>query len=124
MVTEGTLAMCVLAVLAAFAADHGGVRPSAVDEAHRPLYHFVIPDSKQGPFDPSGNIYWKGRHHIFYIFTVPDERFPRKTAAPLGHASSTDLLHWTFHPWALEPTPGGPDGEGRCWKSRSNLLGD
>jgi beta-fructofuranosidase len=84
-------------------------------ERHRPRYHFVVPDSKQGPFDPNCNIYWKGRHHIFYIFMVPDERFPREIAAPFGHASSTDLVNWTIHPWALEPTPGGPDGQGRCW---------
>jgi beta-fructofuranosidase len=82
---------------------------------HFPRYHFVVPDSKAGPFDPNGNLFWKGRHHVFYIFTVPDERFPKGTAAPFGHASSTDLVHWTFHPWALEPEPNSPDGGGRCW---------
>jgi len=87
----------------------------ATDRRHRPQYHFVVPDSKQGPFDPNGHIYWKGRHHIFYIFRVPDERFPGKMAAPFGHASSADSVNWTFHPWALEPTPGGPDGDGKCW---------
>ncbi len=81
----------------------------------RPLYHFVIPDSKKGPFDPSGNLYWKGRHHLFYIFTIPDDRFPTKRANIHGHASSSDLVNWTQHPWALVPEPEGPDSAGRCW---------
>jgi sucrose-6-phosphate hydrolase SacC (GH32 family) len=96
--------MASLLASTAFAAETKEV----IDQRHRPCYHFVVPDSKQGPFDPNGNIYWKGRHHIFYIFMVPDERFPRKVAAPFGHASSTDLVNWTFHPWALEPAPGEP----------------
>jgi beta-fructofuranosidase len=75
----------------------------------------VIPDSKVGPFDPNGNLFWKGRHHLFYIFLVEDDRFPKKVASPFGHASSKDLINWTIHPWALEPEPGGPDGEGKCW---------
>ena len=99
------------------------MKEHVAETPHGPRYHFVVPDSKRGPFDPNGNIYWKGRHHIFYIFTVPDERFPRKIAAPFGHASSADLVNWTLHPWALEPTRGGPDGQGKCWSGDGFLWG-
>ena len=91
-----------------------GERSSSASK-YQPRFHFVVPDSKLGPFDPNGTMYWKGRHHLFYIFLVEDDRFPDKMIAPFGHASSTDLVNWTIHPWALIPTLGGPDGLGKCW---------
>ncbi len=81
----------------------------------RRRFHVSMPESKIGPFDPSAAIYWNGRHHLFYIFTVPDSRFRKGFAAHWGHASSEDLIEWTFHAAVLEPDVGGADGLGTCW---------
>lgn len=61
--------------------------------------------------DPNGPFRWRGRYHLFY---------QHNPGAPVhgnihwGHASSPDLAHWTHHPIALSPVPGGPDEAG-CW---------
>ena len=58
------------------------------------------------PYDANGAIFWKGKYHLMYIFqdrTLPDG------GHCWGHASSTDLVNWTFHPAALAPLPGDAD---------------
>lgn len=69
-----------------------------------PRYHFIAPEGNALPFDPNGAIFWKGLYHLFYIFQDP--ALPNGGHC-WGHASSPDLLHWTFHPTALAPDPGG-----------------
>ncbi len=63
-----------------------------------PAYHFHAPEARHCPFDPNGCIFWKGVYHAFYLYQ--DE-----SVAPggccWGHASSTDLVNWRFHPTAL-----------------------
>lgn len=71
-----------------------------------PLYHFIAPEGNALPFDPNGALYWKGRYHLFYIFQDPG--LPSGGHC-WGHASSRDLLRWTFHPTALAPAKGDPD---------------
>ena len=71
-------------------------------DPHRPTYHFVTPEGSCYPFDPNGALFWRGKYHLCYIFQ--DER-----GHCWGHASSTDLVHWRFHPPALVPGPGDPD---------------
>ena len=71
-----------------------------------PLYHFIAPEGNAMPFDPNGALYWKGKYHLFYIFQ--DSELPHGGHC-WGHASSIDLLHWTFHPTALAPAAGDPD---------------
>lgn len=71
-----------------------------------PHYHFIAPEGICMPFDPNGAIFWKGRYHLFYIFQDPE--LPHGGHC-WGHASSSDLLHWEFHPTALAPAPGDPD---------------
>ena len=68
-----------------------------------PRYHFVAPEGNALPFDPNGAMFWKGLYHLFYIFqnhALPDG------GHCWGHASSPDLLRWTFHPTALAPEKG------------------
>jgi len=80
--------------------------PSAVrTEQGWPRYHLsVLPDEGIAcPYDANGCIYWKGRYHLMYIFQRADG------GHCWGHASSPDLIRWTFHPTALEPHPGEPD---------------
>jgi beta-fructofuranosidase len=55
------------------------------------------------PYDANGCIFWKGKYHLMYIF---------QKGAPghsWGHATSADLVNWTFHPATLAPAPGDPD---------------
>lgn len=76
-------------------------------DPHRPKYHFLPPANWLN--DPNGPIFWKGVYHLFYQYTTLDGGPGPKH---WGHASSTDLVHWTHHPLALSPTPGGPDKDG------------
>jgi beta-fructofuranosidase len=78
-------------------------RDKLLREPHRPTYHFVVPEGIAEPFDPNGAIYWNGRYHLFYIF---QERRPRDgyRGDSWGHVSSHDLVHWRWHPTALEPS--------------------
>ena len=71
-------------------------REILLSDPYRPQYHFVAPESICMPFDPNGAIYWKGKYHLCYIYQDEGKHC-------WGHASSIDLLHWTFHPPALVP---------------------
>ncbi len=75
-------------------------------DRHAPGYHFIAPEGACRPFDPNGAIFWNGRYHLFYIF---QDAALERGGHCWGHASSSDLLHWTYHPTALAPMPGDPD---------------
>ena len=75
-------------------------------DPHAPRYHFIAPEGNALPFDPNGALFWNNRYHLFYIFQDPD--LPHGGHC-WGHASSRDLLHWTYHPTALFPAPGDPE---------------
>ena len=79
---------------------------ATAEERHVPRYHFVAPEGSCAPFDPNGALFWRGRYHLFYIFQDPG--LPRRGHC-WGHASSTDLVHWRFHPPALAPGPDIPE---------------
>lgn len=92
-------------------------RARMLADPQRPQYHFVVPEGSCMPFDPNGAIYWQGKYHLCYIFQ--GER-----GHCWGHASSTDLIHWRFHPPALYPSPGDMDKgifSGNCFV---NLNGE
>jgi len=72
-------------------------RDQLLRDRHRATYHFVVPEGIAEPFDPNGAIYWKGRYHLFYIFQ-------NEKGDCWGHVSSSDLIHWRWHPTALEPS--------------------
>jgi sucrose-6-phosphate hydrolase SacC (GH32 family) len=78
------------------------VRQKLLANPHRPAYHFVAPEGLALPFDPNGNVYWHGRHHMGYIYQERGVHY-------WGHVSSRDLLHWRHHPPALFPTPDSPE---------------
>ena len=75
-------------------------------DPYAPRYHFIAPEGNAAPFDPNGALFWNGRYHIFYIFQDPE--LPHEGHC-WGHASSADLIHWTYHPTALAPGPDDPD---------------
>lgn len=77
-------------------------------DPYRPRYHLLPPDSYWN--DINGAIYWNGRYHLFFlgrqtpeaeaILSGTDTVFARENWL---HASSADLVHWVWHPVALEP---------------------
>lgn len=91
------------------------LREKFQNDPHRPAYHFTPPWAWMN--DINGPLFWNGRYHLFYQHN-PNGAYRKLLASEparmrWGHASSTDLVHWTHHPIALSPTPGGPD-EGGC----------
>jgi beta-fructofuranosidase len=67
-------------------------------DPHRPLYHYVSPESTMN--DPNGLCRWQGRWHLFYQGFPPEDTRPH-----WGHAVSDDLLHWRDLPYAIYPDP-------------------
>ena len=72
-------------------------RRAMAGDRHRPLYHFVSPESTLN--DPNGLSYWQGRWHLFY------QGYPPEDAGRVhwGHAVSDDLIHWRDLPYAIYP---------------------
>ncbi|MCY3833129.1 MAG: glycoside hydrolase family 32 protein [Chloroflexi bacterium] len=72
-------------------------RKSLASDPHRPLYHFVSPESALN--DPNGLCFWQGRWHLFY------QGYPPEDAGRVhwGHAVSDDLIHWRDLPYAIHP---------------------
>lgn len=66
-------------------------------------YHLLHPGpGGSRPGDPNCAFYWKGRYHLHYIYN-------HKAGFAFAHVSSTDLVHWTWHPTTLHP---GTTGHG------------
>ena len=73
-----------------------------------PIWHITaLPEEGHCvPYDANGAIFWKGKYHLMYIYQ--DRTLPGGGHC-WGHASSTDLVNWTFHPASLKPLPGDAD---------------
>jgi fructan beta-fructosidase len=93
----------LLVVLAAAVATTVGVPAAAVAPATptettqwRPTYHYTPAANFMN--DPNGLIQYKGVYHLFY------QHNPSGNTAgngSWGHATSTDLVHWSEHPIAI-----------------------
>lgn len=59
---------------------------------HTPLYGWMN--------DPNGMFYKDGVWHLYYQWNPFGSKWQNMT---WGHSSSTDLVHWTNHPAAIEP---------------------
>lgn len=62
-------------------------------------YHLAHP-AATAPGDPNAAFYWKGRYHLHYIYEA-------KEGASWAHVSSTDMVHWKWHPTTLTPATMG-----------------
>lgn len=78
-------------------------------DPHRPRFHFVSPAGWLN--DPNGVGQRDGTFHLFYQY---NPHAPVHDRIHWGHATSTDLVHWTDEPVALVPGESGPDSGG-CW---------
>lgn len=61
-------------------------------------YHITPPQGLLN--DPNGLIQFEGVYHVFFQWNQHDTVHQSKS---WGHATSTDLIHWEYHPAALEP---------------------
>lgn len=82
--------------------------PRTRDQEDWPTYHITARPSEGlcRPYDANGAIYWKGKHHLMYIYQDPARPHGGHS---WGHVESTDLVNWTFLPPAVVPEPGDPD---------------
>ena len=62
-------------------------------------YHLAHPGTT-APGDPNAAFYWKGRYHLHYIYEA-------KAGTSWAHVSSTDMVHWKWHPTTLTPATMG-----------------
>lgn len=73
------------------------LREKLLRDRYRPGFHFCVPEDVGIPGDPNGAFYANGRYHLMYLYDCREDSFR------WGHVSSTDLLHWRWHPDALLP---------------------
>jgi len=72
------------------------VRPSPAPDTWL-TYHLAHPGPGEAmPGDPNCAFYWKGRYHLHYIYN-------NKDGFSFAHVSSSDMLHWQWHPTTLTP---------------------
>lgn len=62
-------------------------------------YHLAHPGTT-APGDPNAAFYWKGRYHLHYIYEA-------QAGTSWAHVSSTDMVHWKWHPTTLTPATMG-----------------
>ncbi len=72
---------------------------SPADEQYRPYLHYT-PESNWMN-DPNGLVYYKGAYHLFYQYNPSGTGWGNMS---WGHATSSDLLHWTEQPVAIPQT--------------------
>ncbi|MFC4785572.1 glycoside hydrolase family 32 protein [Nocardioides sp. MAHUQ-72] len=66
----------------------------------RPGYHFT--PAQHWMNDPNGLVHLDGTHHLFFQHNPRANEWGNMS---WGHATSTDLVHWTEHPVALVHRP-------------------
>ncbi len=73
----------------------------------KPEFHFS--PGKNWINDPNGPVFFNGEYHIFFQYN-PDE--PLWGNIHWGHATSSDMIHWTVREPAIEPGPEEYDKKG------------
>ncbi len=68
------------------------------NEKYRPQYHFS--PEKDWLFESGGFVFFRGEYHLFYQNVAINNKILHNK---LGHAVSTDLIHWRHLPFAFIP---------------------
>lgn len=92
--------------------------PEVPEDAFRPLYHHAPAYGWMN--DPNGMVYYNGVYHLFYQHYPYDAHW---NDMHWGHATSTDLVHWTQQPMALYPDPYGMMFSGSIVVDEKNTAG-
>lgn len=87
-------------------------------EHFRPLYHHTPAYGWMN--DPNGMFYMDGVWHLYYQFNPYGSQWENMT---WGHSTSTDLIHWTQQPDAIEPDGLGTIFSGNCVVDHNNTAG-
>jgi beta-fructofuranosidase len=88
------------------------------DEEQRPAFHFTPETGFMN--DPNGLVYSKGIWHLYYQL---DDRQLVAGHPEWGHATSKDLLHWTWHDKAITAPSDKSIFSGCCVVDSNNTSG-
>ena len=92
--------------------DDGAVMPARPDVIPEdwPIFHLAHPGPGWAwPADPNFAFFWQGRYHLHYIYDRGGDRalepfarfYSDERDYAMAHVSSTDLVHWEWHPTTL-----------------------
>ena len=87
-------------------------------EKFRPSYHHTPVYGWMN--DPNGMFYKDGTYHLFYQFNPYGSQWENMN---WGHSTSTDLVHWTPQPLAIEADALGAIFSGSCVVDKKNTAG-
>lgn len=88
------------------------------DEQYRPQIHYT--PAKNWVNDPNGMVYVDGTWHLFYQYNPQGNQWGNMS---WGHATSSDLFHWTEQPVALTRDELGDIFSGSCVIDKDNTAG-
>ncbi len=91
---------------------------SSYTELYRPQIHFT--PAKNWMNDPNGMVYADGTYHLFYQYNPQSNDWGNMS---WGHATSTDLIHWTEQAVALRRDELGDIFSGSAVIDKDNTAG-
>ncbi len=91
---------------------------SGYDEQYRPQVHYT--PAKNWINDPNGMVFLDGTYHLFHQYNPQGNDWGNMS---WGHATSTDLMHWTEQPVALTRDALGAIFSGSCVIDKNNTAG-
>ena len=94
------------------------VTPTGRSELYRPQIHFT--PAKNWMNDPNGMVYADGTYHLFYQYNPQGNDWGNMS---WGHATSTDLMHWTEQTVAMTRDELGAIFSGSCVIDKDNTAG-
>lgn len=92
--------------------------PDSYTELFRPQVHFT--PAKNWMNDPNGMVYADGTYHLFYQYNPQSNDWGNMS---WGHATSTDLIHWTEQAVALRHDEQGDIFSGSAVIDKDNTAG-
>lgn len=102
VVTSVIAAVVVSLSLATTSAPAHATDPDPATQQYRPSVHYT--PLKNWMNDPNGLVYNNGTYHIYYQYNPYGTTWGNMS---WGHATSTDLLHWSEQPLAIPQTFNG-----------------
>lgn len=92
--------------------------PTGYDEKYRPQIHYT--PARNWVNDPNGMVYQNGTWHLYYQYNPYGNDWGNMS---WGHATSTDLIHWTEQPVAMVKDELGDIFSGSAIIDKNNTAG-